>query len=57
MTGRDRYQFQKVQYRRFRKTVLIYRFEIHIENAIFPRNCLRLAMFDETVIVEAEKNA
>jgi len=24
-TGRDRYQFQKVQYRRFRKTVLIYR--------------------------------
>jgi len=54
---RDRYQFQKVQYCRFRKTVLIYRFEIHIENAIFSRSCLQLVMFGETVIVEAEENA
>lgn len=53
----DKYQFQKVQYRRFRKTVLIYLFEIHIENAIFPRSRSRLAMFGETVIVEAEENA
>lgn len=37
--------------------LLIYLFEIHIENAIFPRSCSRLAMFGKTVIVEAEENA